>query len=226
MPEHDQSLDALRRRLAADVAPVRPLRPARWLAAALAVFALAGVTYFGAYYALGFRADRPALGPFGFWGLSALQMAVALALLGLALRESVPGRRPSLALLWTGVGVGLVAHIGIFAATYRLSPVETPMKADVGGLALYCFLYEMKLGLPVLVLALWLASRGLATRPTRLAVLVGVGAALAGDALWRLVCPLSDPDHILRAHTPSLLAAGGVALLITWGWDRLRLARS
>jgi hypothetical protein len=104
--------DRVRRIIERDLRPVRPLwSPLRRVAVlapvALAVAALAASKY-------GLRHDVGQLGAVVTWGLSALEWALGFAVLGLALRQAVPGYGVSLRILTT---VCVTTAVLIVAAT-------------------------------------------------------------------------------------------------------------
>ena len=70
--------------------------------------------------------------------------------------------------------------------------------------------------------AIGFALRGLAPKPRRVGLLAGAGAGLLADALWRLICPYTDPLHA-TSHSAAIVAAIAVGFLISYLWDRLRL---
>ena len=88
----------IRRLIASDLRPVRPLLPPSRRALALVPLAIAIVV--GVPLAEFFRTDLLALGFFRAWGLSILESAAGLAIVTLGLRESVPGRSMKTATLW------------------------------------------------------------------------------------------------------------------------------
>lgn len=213
-------LEALRAAIARDPAPVRALRPARPLGVALAGFAAAGLLVL--WWAFGLRDDHHALGVPWLWGLSAVELLLAAALLGLALRDTIPGRRPSLALLGAAAAAVAGLHLATSWATFQRSPVAAPAGHEAR-LWLACFCMELALALPVAFAVAALARRGLVTWPGRVGVVGGLGAGVAGDALWRLHCPYSDLAHVLAAHSGAILAASALGLAVAWSWDRARL---
>lgn len=220
MPAEAHGLQALRAEIERDPAPVRPLRPTRPLSAALTVFTLASLLILWRLF--GLRADHGQLGGLRLWGLSAVELLLAAALLGFALRETIPARRPSLALLGALAATAAVHHLMTSWATFHASPVLAPAGLEAR-LWLGCFSVELALALAMALVVAALARRGLVTEPVRVGVVAGLGAALAGDALWRLHCPYSDLWHVLPAHGGAILAATALGLVVAWTWSRARL---
>ena len=169
------------------------------------------------------RPDRDVLGPPMLWGLSALELAAAFVLLVAVLRETIPGRASSLALLgWAAAGGGAL-HVAVTLATFARSPVE-PASGQARTVGLYCYAFEVMLAIPCVLFAFWLARRGLTSRPWRLGLLGGVGAGLAADAVWRLLCPYSNPGHAFSSHSLGItsVAVAGLALAAVWEMVRAR----
>lgn len=205
-----------------DLRPVRPFVPGRWMALFLALFV--PLTAFALWRVFGWRLDQVALGSQWMWGLSAIELAAALALLSRALREAIPARSSSLALLGTFAGGLVVLHVAVILVTFARSPVY-PAAGHEWTIGLYCFTFEVALGIPCVLFALWLGSHGLTSRPRRLGILGGVGAGLAADAIWRLVCPYSEPAHAFGSHSTGIAAVVVLGLLLANWWES-RWARS
>lgn len=188
----------------------RTLRPVRPLASPghrTAVFVpLAGLLLAAVPLVWGLRDDAAVVGTLPLWAGSALQVALALALVATALAESVPGRlRPPWHLgARAALGVGFM--IALTGATFLLSPTHVPGLLDARYFRI-CLTRSFGLGLAPLGLAVLLLRRGLAARPVVAGTLAGLGAGLLADAGWRLFCEVSDPAHVLTAH------AGAIALL-------------
>ncbi|HEX6738195.1 MAG TPA: NrsF family protein [Vicinamibacteria bacterium] len=202
---------ALRDEVERTLAPVRPLpAPGRRLLALLPLAAALPALVLAAW---GLRGDREAVGPLLLWAGSALQVLAGLALMGAALRESVPARlRGPGALAAQGLGaLGLVGALTF--ATFVASPTQVPLLAEARYFRI-CFTHTFELGLlPLLGLGL-LLRRGLTARPGLAGTLAGLGAGLLADAGWRLFCHVSAPGHVFGAHLGAVLAlaaASGLA---------------
>ena len=206
----------LRRQIPGDLQPVRPFAPNRWLIAFLALFVPSAALIL--WRVFGWRADHDALGSPWMWGLSAVELAVAVVLLTRVLREAIPARSSSLALLSLTAAGAAVLHVMVIFATFARSRVY-PASGHEWRIGLYCFIFEVVLAVPCVLFALWLGRRGLTARPRRVGALGGFGAGLAADAVWRLVCPYSEPAHAFGSHSSGILAAVAFGLLLAWWWE-------
>lgn len=212
------SFDALRSRLEGGLEPVRPFAAGRWMALFVALFAPLAAAALGS--ALGWRTAAPA-GAW-VWGLSAIELLAAIGLLVLALREAVPAKSSSPAAIAVGAAAAAALHAAVALAIYSQLPIA-PMAGDNWRIGRFCFSFEVALGVPCLLFALALGRRGLTASPRRLALLGGLGAGLAADAIWRLVCPYSAPPHVFAFHTPGVVTVVACGLLAAAGWERLRV---
>ena len=122
----------LRDRIAADYRPVRALRsPGRGY---FAIVPLAIVALVAAPLAFNVRADVPALGWFGTWGLSLLQCVVGVLVVGAALRESIPGRDWSRTAIALWMALPILAVIGItMVSNWAGSPGVAAIRVVAGG---------------------------------------------------------------------------------------------
>lgn len=211
---------ALRKRIAADLRPVRPLLVPwkRVLALAPVVLALClGVPLL----VFSPRKDIAHLGPVLSWGASLAQAAVATLLAVAAYREVVPGRALPARRLLGLIGLGFALAFGITLLSWWVSPFPVPPGA-MGRWARGCFRLSFRDGLPLLALMVILAARGYLARPALAGALAGTAAGLLNDAGWRLMCAVSDPQHVLFGHMTvvPVLAALGAAL--TWAVARVQ----
>jgi hypothetical protein len=199
----------LRRAIASDLAPVRPL--ASPLRRALALLPLAIVLVLAQPMLLGIRHDAAQLGPTLLWGLSLGQSVLGALLLVAALREAVPGRGLSFSpvLLVSGA----VACLAVTYATWSHSMTRVPP----GHFTFFwevCFAGPIVLGLPVVCVALWMAVRAYPLRPALVGALAGLGVGLLTDAGWRTFCHVSEPRHVLSAHVAAVLVLCGLGTLL------------
>ncbi|MEM7353365.1 MAG: NrsF family protein [Acidobacteriota bacterium] len=220
MTEPNTALEDLQAQISGDLRPVQPFAVTRWMAAFVVLFCIATVLFL--WRSTGWQTNATLLGSFWHWVLSALELTVAFVLLACVLREAVPGRSPSLALLTFGaVGAG-VLHVIISMASAAHDPVPVP--DGMGWMyGVYCFRYEVALGAPCLLFAVWLSSRGLTSRPRRVGILGGVAAGLTADAIWRLFCPYNEPAHAFGSHSMGIMAVLVIGLICTACWDAWRL---
>ena len=100
--------EVLRRSISDDLKPVRPLPPA-WMrtlqAAAVAAIGLALVIF---VFKLSPRPDMEQLPMWLSWGCTALQLGIGVLLLGMALREAIPGQGVPIGAVALGLAVELV----------------------------------------------------------------------------------------------------------------------
>lgn len=215
------TFEDLRSALAADAAPVKPLRIAPRLVppAVLAVLVLATVML----SLFGLRTDIAQLGNLWLFVPSVLELAVALMLIGVGLREAIPGLGGHRTMMWMGVAIGGMMQIVTAVLTHWRSPgPHVPAATSLGAVAL-CLLMELLLALPLLVIGFRILGQGLSTRPVRGGVCIGIGAGLAADSLWRMFCPVADLEHVFRAHLSSVVVAVAIGALVGSVWDHLRL---
>lgn len=215
----------LQSQLTGDLRPVKPFVPGRWMLCFLCVFT--PLTALALWRVFGWRSDYGVLGDPGMWGLSAVEMVAACMLLGRVLREAVPARSSSLTLLTLGAAGTMLLHVAVSVATFAKSPAYAPAE-HAWAIGVYCYRFEVALGIPCILFALWLGGRGLTSRPRRLGILGGVGAGLAADALWRLVCPYTGPAHAFGSHTLGILTVVVVGLMLAGIWEmgRARMHRA
>jgi hypothetical protein len=194
-----------------DLAPVR--RIARPWRRAVPAWALGLLMAVAVYLVLGVRKDAAALGATVLWGLSAAQMAYGLVLIAAALRSAVPGRGPARRRTALLLLAGAAVVIAVTWTTWLTHASLVPP----GHQRLYwavCLRTPLVIGLPALILTLFLAFRAYPTRPLLTGALAGLGAGLLSDGSWRTFCEVSDPGHVLTSHAVSvvLLAVAGMAL--------------
>ena len=212
--------DELRRAVAADLAPVRPL-PAPWVRAAeVGVWGAAALLLVPALF--GLRHDAAALGFLMMWGAGIAEVVAGLLVVAVAMAEGIPGAglsplRRGLALLG-----GIVVQGGVALLTWMRAPAGPESVSHAGA---SCFAMQGMLGLPALALAVWLLVRALPVRPRWAGALAGLGAGLVADGVWHLVCPVCDLHHVLVWHggaTAAMIAAG---FLLGALWEHRRLRR-
>lgn len=202
--------ESLRAVVAADLAPVRPLRaPLRraWTVAPLAVLLLVA-----APLVFSLR-DITALGWFWSWGASTLEMIVGVAVIVLALHESVPGRTWSArALVGTVAGTALLWAATTFGA-WQASPVT--LSRHWWTIAAICAACSAITALPAVVLSAVLVAHAYPVRPHVAGALAGLGAGLMADAGWRLFCHYSEPSHVVVAHLGGVMLAASAGMVMT-----------
>ena len=197
----------------ADLEPVTPLpAPSRRL---LGLVPLALILFFGPPTYWGWRANLALLPNWTSWGLSALESLGGAALLGLALRQAVPGlavRRRWMWLAFTGAAL-LFASVQLTTAHVLPTPVDD---ASSWRIAWECVFMELPFALPSLAISAWLIARALPTRPALTGSAYGLAIGLMTDAGMRLFCVVDQPFHVFVAHGGViLLGATGGALTAT-----------
>lgn len=191
----------LRQAILDDLRPVQPLR--RPFIRALVFWPLALLLLTGQAAVLGLRRDAGIVGDSLLWGLSVAQALAGLALLVSALREAVPGpTRANRSVVF--LGLAFLWTVGVTLLTWTASATVVP-PGRVAYFWKVCFGGPVAIGLPVMVLALALASRAFPLRPAWVGALGGMGAGLITDAGWRTFCHVSDPSHVLLAHIAAIV---------------------
>ncbi len=213
--------EPLRREVSADLRPVRPLPPV-WMRSLVAVaIGAIGLALVIAVLKLSLRPDMARIPGWLGWGCTALQLAVGVLLIAMALREAVPGRSIPGRAVGLAVATALLIHVVVGIATWMASPGVAYAPSHATALGMGCTSHDLALALPGFLVTLWLVFRALPVRPSVAGLLGGGGAALIADAVNHLVCPMSDLRHVLVWHTGALLglmALGYVAGLV---WERV-----
>jgi len=205
--------------VARDLKPVRPLLAPGRRMLLLVPIAIAAALY--APFGYGHR-DFDQLGWLGSWGISALEWAIGLVVLAVALRHAVPGRGVSQRfLIATLVGAPLLIVL-VTVITYAVDPSGVPP-----GLAfpfwVECVRWPVALAAPILLVASLLAMRAFPTRPGLVGALCGLAAGVLADSGWRLACQVSSPAHVLESHAFAVVlvtALGAVTAIIVDAWRR------
>jgi len=218
--------ETLRRSISDDLVPVRPLPPA-WMrtlqAVAVAAIGLALVIF---VFKLSPRPDMEQLPMWLSWGCTALQLGIGVLLLGMALREAVPGQGVPLGAVALGVGTAVLIQILVGVATWMHStgmPLEKGHGLSAG---ITCTTHDVAMALPALLVTLWLVFRALPLRPSIAGLLGGAGAAVTADAVTHILCPMSDLRHVLVWHTGALIGLMLVGWLAGKLWEQKRFGRA
>ena len=218
--------DTLHRAVAADLQPVRPLPPV-WIRTLLAVaVAAVGLGVAVAVFKFSLRPDMDQFPMWLSWGCTALQLVIGVALIGMALREAVPGGGVPRGAVAVGVGTGVLMQMLVGIATWMHSPGAPYVPGRGLAVGVGCSTHDLALGLPALVVTLWLVFRALPLRPSVAGLLGGTGAAVAADSVNHIICPMSDLRHVLVWHTGVIFGL----MLLGWAvgkiWERNRFRRS
>jgi len=211
---------SLRRSILADLEPVRPLPPAWMRTLQAAAVAAAGLALAIFIFKLSPRADLEQLPMWLSWGCTALQLGVGVLLLGMALREAVPGQGVPLGAVVLGLGTAVLMQILVGIATWMHSPGMPLVSGHGMSAGITCTTHDAAMALPALVVTLWLVFRALPLRPSIAGLLGGAGAAVTADALTHVLCPMSDLRHVLVWHTGALIGLMLIGWLAGKLWER------
>jgi hypothetical protein len=155
------------------------------------------------------------------WGCSTLELLVGVFIIGLALREAVPGAGVPDGATRIAVGTGVVLQIVVGLATWMHSP-GMQLGDDWIGKSMGCLTHDAMLVLPVFAVTVWLIFRALPLRAPIAGLLGGAGAAMTGDAITHLLCPMSDLRHVLLWHTGAIIGFMALGWAIGTIWQRAR----
>lgn len=214
--------DSLRRSIADDLEPVKPLSPV-WVRTLYAVaIAAAGLTLAVAAFKLSLRPDMEQIPMWLSWGCTALQLIVGVVLMSMALREAVPGHGVPTGAVALVVSTGVLMQVVVGISTWMHSPGVPFIKGHGLRIGLTCSTHDVALALPALAVTLWLVFRALPLRPSVAGLLGGTGAAVTADALNHIICPMSDLRHVLVWHTGMIVGL----MIVGWAagmlWQRRR----
>ena len=201
MNSHEQLIA----QLANGLAPVKPWRPVwqralLWLALALPAGALLVLAVFGSHLQL--RAGEA----LSFWLSVGVPLLLALPTMAAAYATQVPGRR---------VPVGMLMLSGLFGWGVLTWFQYPSAHADPGrwGAGLYCLLFMLLAGLPMVAGFAWLLRRRpLLAEARRGLPLVGLAAFYSASALLSLC----HPPHASLMDLGGHLLAGAGLVLLAW----------
>ena len=159
---------------------------------------------------LGLRRDVVIIGPLVAWGVSLIQVALGIVLIWMATREGRPARRLPRGLVRAALAAAGFMVVAVSLLTFSRSPTHVPHGISPWLAGTFCYFGSTVVATPFFALAAWFHSRFVSPRPALAGGLYGAGAALTADAGWRLVCPISNPWHVLTAHGGSVIS---IALL-------------
>jgi len=195
---------AIVERIGRDLAPVRPLRPARYYAAGFALIFLApiaaGIGILRASGIAGMSASMIAI-VFGALAVCGGLLAVSLA------AEMAPASRRLLPLAALTAGI-LFAVAANFWALFPYQP-ETRFWLQSGK----CLVLGIGFAAPTAALAWALLRRGALLSPAISGAAAGLLGGLAGTAVLEIHCPDWNVAHILVAHWGTALACAAAGLL-------------
>jgi len=202
---------ALLKRIRADFAPVRPLAsPARRI---LALVPLALLLLFGPPLYYHWRENLAQLPGWASWGLSALESVGGIALMGLALRQAMPGMTVQARWMLFALAGGFVLFTCVTLVTASVLPTPLRDQSAWARLAWECVVMELLFAIPSIAISAWLVARALPMRPALTGAAYGLAVGLMTDAGLRLFCWIDQPLHVLAGHGGAILiaTAGGAA---------------
>ncbi|MFV2073345.1 MAG: NrsF family protein [Thermoanaerobaculales bacterium] len=215
--------ESLRRAIAEDFQPVEPLPPAWKRTLVVAAVMAVGFSIALVAFKFSLRPDMPQIPLWLSWGCTILQLLVGVLLVGMALREAVPGSAVPTGAAALAIGTAVLMQILVGVATWMHSP-GVPMGDGAVMMGVTCATHDMTIALPALLTTLWLVFRALPIRPSMAGLLGGAGAAVTADGITHLLCPMSDLRHVLVWHTGALLGLMLVGWTVgrLWEWRKLR----
>ena len=213
----------LRQAIERDLEPIRPLHPA-WMRTLVAVAVIVVVLAFSLATA-SLRSDLAQIPMWLSWGCSVFQLALAVMLIGMALREAIPGAGAPVGAVRTAALTALTMQILVGVTTSIYSPA-IPMPGSDFTAGVGCLKHEFFLALPTFIVILVLVFRALPLRAPTAGLLGGAGAAIASDAILHMMCPMSDLLHVLVWHTGAVLCFMVVGWLIGILWQRMHWRRT
>ena len=218
--------ESLRRSISADLEPVRPLPPAWMRTLKAAAVAAVGLALVITIFKLSPRADLEQIPMWLSWGCTALQLGVGILLLGMALREAIPGQGVPLGAVALGIGTAVLIQVLVGIVTWMHSTGMPLVDGHGMSAGITCTTHDVAMALPALAVTLWLVFRALPLRPSIAGLLGGAGAAVTADALTHVLCPMSDLRHVLVWHTGALIGLMLIGWLTGKLWERKRFGRS
>ena len=215
----DQLPEALRETIAKDIEPIRPLHPVwqRSLVVAVVATLVMASILFG--FKMQLRGDMGQLPMWLSWGCAILELVAGILIVGLALRESVPGGAVPGRTVQTAILTGVALQILVGIMTWAHS-AGVPMGADWFAKGIGCMSHDIAMILPTFAVTMWLVFRALPLRAPVAGLLGGTGAALTGDAITHLLCPMSDLRHVLVWHTGTVFGFMALGWLAGALWAR------
>jgi hypothetical protein len=146
------------------------------------------------------------------WGLSFLESLAGIVVVGLALRESIPGRALSRVSLAAAFVLGLAVPFAIMAVTAKSFSIG-PAEFNLGD-SVVCFRTSFAAAIPTMLVATLLVARALPLRPGVAGALYGLGCGLVADAGLRLYCEFTVPSHFVTAHAGAVVLALGAGAVL------------
>jgi hypothetical protein len=216
--------DSLREAISGDLAPVKPLPPV-WMRTLYTIAMTAGgLALITAVFKFTLRPDMGELPMWLSWGCTALQLVIGVVLIGMALREAVPGGGVPPGAVTLAIATGVLMQILVGIVTWMHSP-GMPLLEGIGlAKGMSCSTKDAVLALPALVTTLALVFRALPLRPSIAGLLGGSGAAVVADAVNHIMCPMSDLRHVLVWHTGMIFGLMFFGWVVGRLWERKRFS--
>lgn len=213
--------EGLREAIEGDLKPVRPLHPVWRRTLVVAAIAAAVLALVVVVLRLQLRPDMDSLPLWLSWGATLLELVVGVLIVGLALREAVPGGALPQPIVRISIATGVLLQLVVAVATWMHSPGMAPGPSWLAK-GIGCLSHDSVLILPTFAATMWLVFRALPVRAPVAGLIGGFGAALTGDAITHLLCPVSNLRHVLLWHTGALIGFAIVGWLAGTAWARLR----
>jgi hypothetical protein len=160
-----------------------------------------------------FRPDLAEVGVLRAWGLSLVEAAGGLAIIGLALRESVPGRALSRGTIAGAIAAGLALPVVVYFLTAERFDVGVQPRA-LPVVTAICFRTATAAAIPALIASTVLVARAFPLRPGVAGALYGLGCGIIADAGLRMFCEFTMPVHVIAAHGGAIVAAMTIGSLL------------
>jgi len=213
--------ETLREAVEGDLHPVRPLHPAWQRTLVVAAVATLVMVCVLLVLKVQYRSDLDMLPLWLSWGATFFELIVGTLIVGLALRESIPGGAVPSGTIRTAIITGLALQILVGIITF-IHSAGMPMGADWFTKSIGCLIHDSLMVLPIFAVTMWLVFRALPMRAPIAGLLGGAGAAITGDAITHLLCPMSDLRHVLVWHTGAIFGFMALGWLAGKLWARYR----
>jgi hypothetical protein len=202
MTEPDVPVSLLNR-VRSNFGPVKPLAsPSRRLCA---LVPLALILFFGPPIYYHWRENFAQLPAWASWGMSAIESLGGIALMGLALRQAVPGLGVKPRWMLSALAAGALLFSCVSLITVKVLPTPLHDADSWARLAWECVTMELLFAIPSLAVSAWLVARALPMRPALTGATYGLAVGLMTDAGMRLYCWIDQPLHVFAGHGGTLL---------------------
>ena len=218
----DRLYKKLREELGDTFDPVKPLGKAS--KRALWIFPTALVCLAVTLAVFHLRHDHASFHFLELWGFVAIQILAGYWILGTSLKTGIPGAIRNIFILTCISVLGLAIFLYASWTALQNSPNELPSGLEwATGTA--CLAVIGVYGLMFLLIGFSLARSGLPVRPVTVGFMLGLSSGLAAEAVWRLHCPYSSPDHILIFHGGAILLLALAGMFFGYLMNRRKYRR-